>query len=500
MQLARVIARARVGIHAPEVAVEVHLSSGLPSMSIVGLPETAVKESRDRVRSAIINSGFEFPRRRIVVNLAPAELPKEGGRFDLAIALALLQASGQLPDNSCDHHEFLGELALNGELRPVNGVLPASMAAIESERVLVVPDANAVEAGLPRVARIVAVNSLLSVCLHLAGQQRLDFFPTGAPDQQSTQMLPDMTDVKGQVHARKALEVAASGLHNLLFFGPPGTGKTLLASRLPGILPPLDDQQKLEVAAIHSVAGQIRNNWSERPFRSPHHTASGVALVGGGVNPRPGEISLAHHGVLFLDELPEFPRSVLDVLREPLENGEIRISRASGQVTYPAHFQLIAAMNPSPGGYEANDPRSSHFSPQQVRKYLGRVSGPFLDRIDLQVEVSPVPPEVLSDPDIGESSQIIRKRVCAALMRQLDRQGKANSLLSPSELTDVCRMNAADLELLHQAMHRLKLSARSYHRILKITRTLADMAGYGQPEREHLMQALGFRQLDRLLG
>lgn len=498
MKLARIHARARVGIAAPLVIVETHLSNGIPSMSIVGLPETAVKESRDRVRSAILNSGFDFPQSRIIVNLAPAELPKEGGRFDLAIALAILVASGQVPDAVVDEYEFLGELSLDGDIRPVQGVLPASIASKNAGNALVVPIVNVQEACLPKDSKIIGVTSLLEICSHLSGKQPIDW---AVPEivHESHDSALDMSDVKGQYHAKKALEVAAAGQHNLLFFGPPGTGKTLLASRLPGILPSMTDDEKLQVAAIHSVAGTNSMSWNQRPFRAPHHTASGVALVGGGTNPRPGEISLAHNGVLFLDELAEFPRHVLDVLREPMESGEIVISRAARQVSYPARFQLIAAMNPTPGGYGPNDPRSSHYSPQQIQKYLSRISGPFLDRIDMQVEVSPVPPKILSNTEKGESSFNVRKRILAAVDIQLKRQAKLNALLSPAEVDKYCPLKPDDMDFLHDAMERLSLSARSYHRILKVTRTLADLENTQQPTIRHLSQALGFRQLDKIV-
>jgi len=499
MNLARIRSRARVGIAAPLVVVEAHLSNGLPSISLVGLPETAVKESKDRVRSAILNSGFEFPARRIVVNLAPAELPKEGGRFDLAVALAILVASGQIPSSAVEDYEFLGELGLDGAVRPIRGVLPASMAALKNQKQLVVPARNAQEALMPMGARVFAIRSLLELSAHLSGVSPMDFAIKVDVEVQVADNQLDLSEVRGQFQAKKALEIAAAGQHNLLFFGPPGTGKTLLASRLPGILPPLTDDQRLEVAAIHSIAGYSFLNRSQRPFRAPHHTTSGVALVGGGSNPKPGEISLAHSGVLFLDELPEFSRQVLDVLREPLENGEIVISRAARKVTYPAQFQLIAAMNPTPGGYSAEDTRSSHYTPAQIQKYLSRISGPFLDRIDMQVEVAPVSPRLLSMPSQEESSRTVQKRVLLAVNRQLERQGKLNARLGPAELEQHCKLSGSDLEYLYQVMERLRLSARSYHRILKVTRTIADLALITQPDRSHLVQAIGYRQLDKIL-
>lgn len=499
MNLAKIYTRARVGIDAPLVAVEIHISNGLPSMSIVGLPETAVKESRDRVRSAILTSGFDFPARRIVVNLAPAELPKEGGRFDLAIALAVLVASGQIPETFSDEIEVLGELALNGDVRPVQGVLPASIAATKAGKALAVPQENASEACLPKLARVLAVKSLLALCHHVAGKQLLAWAVAEPLSDTVYDAATDMNQVKGQYVPRKALEVAAAGQHNLLFFGPPGTGKTLLARCLPGILPPLSDSERLDVMAVYSVAGYQRDLWQQRPFRAPHHTASGVALVGGGSNPKPGEISLAHHGVLFLDELPEFPRQVLDVLREPLEQGEIVISRAARQVVFPARFQLVAAMNPTPGGYSPDDPRSGHYTRQHLQKYLSRISGPLLDRIDLQVEVNPVPPALLSGGPMGESSAVVRQRIALAVGVQIERQGKRNAWLTPIELERYCQLQPEDEKRLHDAMEKLGLSARSYHRIIKVSRTLADLAQVEQIKTEHILSALGYRQMDKWL-
>lgn len=500
MSLAIIYTRAKVGIEAPLVTVEVHLSNGLPGMTMVGLPETAVRESKDRVRSAILNAHFEFPQRRITINLAPADLPKEGGRFDLAIALGILAASGQVRGDLLQDYEFLGELALTGELRSVQGGLPASMACRQAKRQLCVPTNNTEEALLPRQAQVFGAAHLLDVTAHLNGQVKLPLLQSKPAQKQRSKVYPCLSDIKGQQAAKRALEVAAAGRHNLLFYGPPGTGKTLLASRLSSILPPMTENEMLEVAAIHSIAGKKQTDRYQRPFRSPHHTASGVALVGGGSNPRPGEITLAHHGVLFLDELPEFSRSVLDVLREPLESGEIVISRAARQIHFPAQFQLIAAMNPTPGGYAADDPRSAGYSAEQIRRYMNRVSGPFLDRIDMHVEVSPIPTRVLSEQATGETSERVRQRVEAAYQRQLQRQDKSNTQLQPREVDQFCVLQPADAELLQQAIDRLGLSARSYHRILKVSRTLADLEQSDQIARHHLTEALGYRQLDRLSG
>ena len=387
MSLAIVHSRAQVGVEAPAVTVEAHLANGLPSLALVGLPETAVKESKDRVRSAILNCAFEFPPRRITLNLAPADLPKDGGRFDLAIALGILAASGQVPASALEQLECLGELALSGAIRPVQGVLPAALAARAAGRTLMVPKANAEEASLASGLDVIAVEHLLEVAAHLNGQTPI------APYQAQgllRQVLPypDLAEVQGQIAAKRALLVAAAGSHNLLFSGPPGTGKTLLASRLPGLLPPLDEQEALEVAAIHSVASHTPlSAWPQRPFRTPHHSASGPALVGGGSRPQPGEITLAHQGVLFLDELPEFDRKVLEVLREPLESGHIVIARARDKVRFPARFQLVAAMNPCPCGHLGDPSGRCRCSAEQIQRYRGKLSGPLLDRIDLHLSV-----------------------------------------------------------------------------------------------------------------
>ncbi|PSL13874.1 magnesium chelatase family protein [Marinobacterium halophilum] len=498
MSLAVIHTRAQLGIQAPPVAVEVHLSGGLPSMSIVGLPETAVKESRERVRSALITAGFEFPQRRVTINLAPADLPKEGGRYDLAIAIGILSASGQLKGwKASPTVEMLGELALSGDIRPVRGILPAAVAAGKVGRALVVARENADEAMMAEGTEVFAAGHLLELVAHLTRQQQLPACVPGDVDD-AVATVPDLADVKGQLQARRALEVAAAGGHNLLFSGPPGSGKSMLAARLPGLLPPLATEQRLEVAAIASVSGQSVAPACQgmRPFRNPHHTASAIALVGGGSHPRPGEISLAHQGVLFLDELPEFSRRVLEVLREPLETGEILISRAARQTRYPARFQLVAAMNPCPCGYHDDGSDRCLCTPDQIRRYQMKISGPLLDRIDLQVQVPALPAAtLLQSSAVAETSATVRERVMAALALQLARQGRMNRELSGRELEQVCTLDGATEALLVRVMQQSQLSARGCHRLLRVARTLADLAGQERVERGQLLEALAFRGL-----
>jgi len=496
MALAIVSTRARLGMHAPLVTVEVHLSNGLPAFNIVGLPDAAVRESKERVRSAILNSGFDFPQRRITINLAPADLPKDGGRFDLPIAIGILAAAEQIPAAALEQMEYLGELALSGELRPVEGILPAAMAATSAGQQLMVPLANGAEASLPKGSRIFACQHLLQVCAHLKNAPPLaPYQPDPMSAWQAGDRYPDLADVKGQHQAKRALEVAAAGKHNLLMMGPPGAGKSMLAARLPGILPPMTDAEMMETAAIHSVARINQQPLAVRPIRAPHHTASGAALAGGGSNPRPGEISLAHNGILFLDELPEFPRKVLEVLREPLETGEIAISRAAQQVTYPANFQLIAALNPCPCGKPEQPPEGCNNPQLCCNKYQSRISGPLLDRIDMHIRVNAMPISELQQLSEGECSTSVRERVSLARHTQLQRQGCANHDLNTRQLNEVCPLGSQDSQFLLQAVERLGLSARGYHRVLKVARTLADLEQQADLQKRHLSEALSYRAL-----
>ncbi|WP_110996477.1 YifB family Mg chelatase-like AAA ATPase [Pseudomonas sichuanensis] len=492
MSLALVHSRAQVGVLAPAVSVETHLANGLPSLTLVGLPEATVKESKDRVRSAIVNAGLEYPARRITQNLAPADLPKDGGRYDLAIALGILAANGQVPVVALEDIECLGELALSGALRPVQGVLPAALAAREAGRALVVPRENAEEASLASGLVVYAVGHLQELVAHLSGQLPLPpYAANGLLLEQRP--YPDLSEVQGQTAAKRALLVAAAGGHNLLFTGPPGTGKTLLASRLPGLLPPLDEREALEVAAIRSVSGHAPlDSWPQRPFRHPHHSASGPALVGGGSRPQPGEITLAHHGVLFLDELPEFERRVLEVLREPLESGEIVIARARDRVRFPARFQLVAAMNPCPCGYFGDPTGRCRCSPEQIQRYRNKLSGPLLDRIDLHLTVAREN-TVLDNQPSGETSASVAAVVAEARARQQRRQGCANAFLDLNGLRRHCLLTSADQAWLETACERLTLSLRAAHRLLKVARTLADLEQAEAIGRAHLAEAMQYR-------
>jgi len=500
VSLAILYSRGRSGINAPLVTVEVHVANGLPSLSIVGLPETAVKESKDRVRGAILNSRFEFPAQRITVNLAPADLPKEGGRFDLAIALGILAASGQIPTAQLNQYECAGELSLGGQLRPISGVLPIALQAKQHGRKLIIAKENKAEAALVKGIEIIPAEHLLNVCAHLSGHTPIIPELAEPPEPPSLADL-DFADVHGQFHVKRAFEIAAAGAHNVLMLGPPGTGKSMIAARLPSILPPLTERQAQETAAIASISdhGLDIANWLKPPFRAPHHTASAAALVGGGSNPKPGEISLAHNGALFLDELPEFDRKVLEVLREPLETGHITISRANRQADFPARFQLIAAMNPCPCGYLGDPSGRCHCTLEQVCRYRAKISGPLLDRIDMHLEVPRVAHDILrhGSPAGEESSGAIRQRVINARSLALARTGKANAAMSAKEVKQTCTLSEPSHQLLEQAMTKLGLSNRAYHRILKLARTIADLACSPQIAANHLTEAIGYRRLDR---
>lgn len=493
MQLSIVYSRACVGLDAPLVRVETHLANGLPAFHIVGLPETAVRESKDRVRSALLNSHFEFPDRRITVNLAPADLPKEGGRYDLPIALGILAASQQLPAAGLAASEFYAELALDGSLQEVRGIIPAVIATTAAGRTAVVPPAIAAAAARVPDSTVLAAADILTLCAHLNGAAPLNA-TTGRAVAPASSSYPDLSQVRGQATARRALEIAASGNHNLLLFGPPGTGKTLLASRLPGILPPLDEREALVAMALADLSGDALDEGCQRPFRAPHHSASAAALIGGGSKPRPGEISRAHGGVLFLDELPEFPRHALEALREPLESGYITLSRALHKIRYPARFQLVAAMNPCPCGHDGDPDRQCRCTPTQIERYRARLSGPLLDRIDLHIPMPRVPaPLLLQQEQVGESSLTVRNRTCKAQQRQLARQGLPNAALPNDAVIAACQLTTPLRQWLEDAANRLQLSARALHSTLRVARTIADLASEEAVTEAHLGEALAFR-------
>ncbi len=496
MSLAVVYGRALNGMQAPLVEVEAHLANGLPVFNIVGLPDTEVKESRDRVRAAILQSGFDFPAKRITVNLAPADLPKESSRLDLPIAIGILAASGQVLSDGLADYEFAGELALSGQIRPVRGVLAMVWQAFKAQRGFILPRENTAMATLVAEAQVYPAHSLAAVAAHLNGLTQIEPAQGRATTVVTGLGMPDLKDIKGQHTARLALEIAAAGGHSLLLVGPPGTGKSMLASRLPSILPPLSNEEMIESAALRSLYHNIDEaSLHVRPFRSPHHSASAVALVGGGSDPRPGEISLAHHGVLFLDELPEFGRNVLEVLREPLETGEIHISRAARQATFPARFQLVAAMNPCPCGYLGHISKPCRCSQETVARYQGKISGPLLDRIDLSINVPSLDQADLADQAPGEGSDQVKERVAAARARQMARQGVINARLSVTELDEVALISPEAKQCLGQLMTKLALSARSYHRLLRVARTVADLDDHTMVAEQHLLKAVSFRRI-----
>ncbi len=501
MSLSIIHTRIPIGVHAQPVTVEVHLANGLPSFQIVGLPEKAVQESRERVRSAITNSQLEFPQRRITVNLAPADIPKEGGGFDLPIAMGILQASAQIPENSLDDMEFIGELALSGNIRAVKGILPIAIGCQQENKTLFFPAGNENEVSLVSKIKALPVEHLLELTAHFNSNNKLATITPNPNQQSGFSHYPCMSDIKGQPQAKRALLIAASGNHSMLMIGPPGSGKSMLAQRLPGIIPPLSEKQALETAAVHSISHLQfdSNNWLQPPFRAPHHSASAAALVGGGSIPKPGEISLAHNGVLFLDELTEFNRHTLDVLREPLENGFISLSRVAQKTRFPSRFQLVAAMNPCPCGYLGDLKRACGTCTfEQIKRYQGKVSGPVLDRIDIHIEVPAVPASVLSSNTAPEeNSETVRERVKQTRQIQLDRQGVTNSQLDNKQIKQHAELKPDGQKLIQEAIDKLGLSARAYHRILRVSRTIADLAESKQIEKLHVAEAINYRKLDR---